>query len=361
MQPGNPFRFSCFLLAACACARAASPINVDDLIEANHWKQAYRLTELRLSQNPLDAQAHAWMSKIKEGFGDLATSMAEAQRAVDLETSNPEFHAQLAESCAMIADVAHVLRALPMVHCMNREMDRALSMDPKNINIRLVYMMFSWKAPLIAGGDRNRARKIAEEIRRISPAWGYLALARLLQDFDNDVLKEDLLQKAVNADPKFYRAHMALATFYAVNAKEKHLDRAEKEAHTMRLLDPSNEGSYEILARVYAGQARWQELDAILSEAVKSAPDDAGPFYAAAEVLSESSRELPRAEGYLTRYLNQPAEGRQPTHAKAHWLLARIYTAEGKTADVVRELQTALRLDPGFDAAQRDLKKLPRS
>ncbi len=343
------------------CAAAARGASVDDLIESNHWKQAYNIAAQRLARNPMDAQAHAWMSKIKEGFGDLAASLTEAQKAVDLDGSNAEFHAQLSEACAMTADVAHVLAALPYVHCMKREVERTLMMDPRNINTRLVYMMFSWKAPALAGGDKNRAKKIAEEIRGISPAWGYLALARLLQDLDNDSLKEELLTKAVAADPKFYRAHMALATFYAVNAKQKRFDLAEKEVRVMKELDPSNEGAYEIHARVCAAEGRWQELEETLAQSVKADPDDATPFYAAAEVLAETGQEPARAEGYLNHYLAQAPEGRQPTHAKAHWLMARLYQHEGKNQDAVRELQAALKLEPGNDAAQRDLKKLLRS
>jgi tetratricopeptide (TPR) repeat protein len=345
-------------LTACASARAAS---VDELIEANHWKQAYQIASSRISQNPADAQAHAWMSKIKATFGDLAASLAEAQKAVDLDPRNAQFHAQLSEACALTADVAHVLTALPYVHCMKREVDRTLSIDPRNIDTRLVYMMFSWKAPSIAGGDHGRAKKIAEEIGHISPAWGYLALARLLQDLDNDGLKEDLLQKAVAADPKFYRARMALATFYAVNAKQKRFDLAEREAHAMQGLDPSNEGAYEILARIYASESRWQELEDVLVQSARQAPDDATPFYAAAETLSDSNIEIPRAERFLARYLGQAPEGRQPTHAKARWLLARLYAKEGKMQEAVKELQVSLRLDPQFEPAAKDLKKLLRS
>ncbi len=358
MRRGKLHVLSTLILAAAACAPAAS---VDDLIESNHWKQAFVIAQSRLASNPADAQAHAWMSKIKEGFGDLATALAEAQKAVDIDSRNPEFHGQLAEACAMTADVSHVLKSLVYVHCMKREVEEALSIDPKNINTMLVEMMFSMKAPGIAGGDKSRARQIADKIRSISPSWGYLAAARLLQDTDNDAVKEDLLTRAVEADPKFYRARMALATFYAINAHQKRPDQAEKIARGMIALDPSNEGAYEILSRIYATAGRWMELDEILEQGSKAVPEDAGPYYTAAEALSESGLEPARAERYIEKYLSEPPEGKQPTQAKARWLLARIYTRQGKTADAIRELQTALHLEPTLEPAQRDLKRLTHS
>jgi tetratricopeptide (TPR) repeat protein len=297
---------------------------VDDLIESNHWKQAYNTVQAMLASNPKDAHAHAWMSKIKEGFDDLPASLAEAQKAVDLGPSTAFIHGQLAEACALTADVSSVVKGLGYVHCMKREVEAALKLDPKNIDTMLVYMLFSYKAPYFAGGDKVRAKKIAEDIKAIAPSWGYLAAARLLQDVDNDPLKEDLLKKAVDADPKFYRARMALANFYAVSAKQKRWDLAEKLGRGMIELDRANEGGYEILARVFAVQSRWQELDEILDASVKAVPEDLGPFYAAAEVLSETGADSPRAGRYLERYLTQPPEARQPTHAKARTLQAKL-------------------------------------
>jgi tetratricopeptide (TPR) repeat protein len=103
------------------------------------------------------------------------------------------------------------------------------------------------------------------------------------------------------------------------------------------------------------------ELDEILEQGSKAVPEDAGPYYTAAEALSESGLEPGRAERYIEKYLSQPPEGKQPTQGKARWLLARVYTREGKTADAIRELQTALHLEPSLEPAQRDLKRLTHS
>ncbi len=190
----------------------------------------------------------------------------------------------------------------------------------------LVYMLFSWKAPYFAGGDKTRAKKIAEDIKAVAPSWGYLAAARLMQDVDNDPLKEELLKKAVDADPKFYRAPPGAREFLRRHPRKqrRHYDMAEKMGRGMIELDRANEGGYEVLARVFAAQSRWQELDEILDASVKAVPEDLGPFYAAAEVLSETGAESARAQRYLERYLTQPPEARQPSHAKAQALEAKI-------------------------------------
>ena len=67
-----------------------------------------------------------------------------------------------------------------------------------------------------------------------------------------------------------------------------------------------------------------------------------------------------RAEKFLRHYMEQDVEGRQPTHAEARWLLATLYEKEGRRDEAVRELQTALKLQPDFEAAKKDLKRLSR-
>jgi tetratricopeptide (TPR) repeat protein len=343
------------------CQTIESGTSVDGLIEAGHWKRARQIVAARLSSNANDAQAHAWMSKIKEGFGDFNGSISEAERATALDSRNASFHAQYAEACAMTADTARIMKSLSLVRCTNREAEATLALDPKNVDVRLVQMMFAWKAPAIAGGDKKKAVRIADDIVRISPAWGYLAHARLLQERDADVETERVLQNAVKADPSFYRARIAMAKFYCCTARRKRPDMAEKVAREAVILDPSAEGGYNILARVYAGAQRWNDLDQLLAHVDKESAEDAGPYYAAAESLLDAGQDFRRAERYLTHYLAQVPEGRQPTHAEARWLLAKFYEKEGRKADAVRELMTAVQLQPDFEPAKRDLKRLRQS
>ena len=338
-----------------------SGTSVDGLIEAGHWKRARQIVAARLSANASDAQAHAWMSKIKEGFGDFNGSIAEAERATALDSRNAAYHAQLAEACAMTADTARIMKSLSLVRCTNREADATLALDPKNVDVRLVQMMFAWKAPSIAGGDKKKAVRIADDIVKISPSWGNLAHARLLQEQDADAETERVLQNAVKADPAFYRSRIAMAKFYCCTARHKKPEMAERTAREAIALDPAAEGAYNILARVYATSQRWNDLEQVLGRAAKECPEDAGPYYAAADSLVEIGQDFRRAERYLTHYLTQVPEGRQPTHAEARWLLAKLYEKEGRKSDAVRELMAAVQLQPDFEAAKRDLKRLRQS
>jgi tetratricopeptide (TPR) repeat protein len=342
-----------------AIAETSAP-GVDALIEAGHWKRARQISLARVKANPRDAQAHAWLSKIASSFGDLDTAIREADRAVELDPRSASFHGQLAESCALMADRSTVLKGLVYARRMKREIDAALAIDPKHVDTLLVEMMFSWKAPTLAGGDKQKARRVADQILSISPVWGYLAHARLYQFQGDTSATESALKRAVQADPGFYRARVNLAAFYCGENACPAPATAEHCALEAIAVDPDAAAAYDILARAYVAQKRWADLAAILNRAEQAVPDDLGPYYAAARRLIETGQDFDRAEQFLQRYLGQDPEGREPTKAESHRLMADMYQHAGRKSDAFRELQLALWLEPDFEPAKRDLSRLRR-
>lgn len=330
-------------------------------MEAGHWKQITRIASDRLKSNPNDAQARSWLAKMRLSYNDPEGAVVEAEKAVAIDGGNAAYHAQLGEAYAMMADKSSPLKAALFVHKMNRELDAALTANPRQVDALLVQMMFCWKAPLLAGGNRQRALSIADNVVSFLPSWGYLAHARLLAGKGGDAQLESYLRKAAQADSTMVRPRLWLAEFYCFQAQLKRLDLAEKEARLAIAIDPSAGQAYKVLAHVYATQKRWADLENVLAQADVAAPEDLSPYHSAAEALIEIGQDFNRAEAYLQKYLTQQPEGRQPTHAQAHWLLADLYKREGRKSDAMRELQAALRLQPDFARAKQDLTQLSHS
>jgi len=168
---------------------------------------------------------------------------------------------------------------------------------------------------------------------------------------------EAFFLKAVQANPNNYGALTAIASFYT-QSPHTNFDEALKNASSALRLDATKIGAYWIMARVFALQGRWDELEQILTTSEKNIPDDLRPFYAAARALLQIGKELPRAESYAKKYLSQEPEGEEPDNAEAHRLLGLIFEKEGRNAEARVEIQTALQLRPNFKAAKDDLKRL---
>jgi hypothetical protein len=101
------------------------------------------------------------------------------------------------------------------------------------------------------------------------------------------------------------------------------VEEAERTGRLLLKMDGSRTGGYAILASAYATAHRWSDLDTVVDASRKSIGDDLAPFYEAAKVLVAEHQELARAQKYLTTYLSQEPEGREPSWADAKELLQR--------------------------------------
>jgi tetratricopeptide (TPR) repeat protein len=198
---------------------------------------------------------------------------------------------------------------------------------------------------------------LAEKITLLNPSQGYLAHAELAELEENPAQMEAFFLKAVLANPKNYGARTALAKFYSQSPHARY-GEATKHAQYALQLDPNQIEAHWILARVFALQARWGDLEQTLAVAEKNVPDDLRPFYEAARALLEIGKEFPRAEGYAKKYLSQESEGEEPDAADAHRLLGLVFEKEGRSAEARAEIKTALRLRSNFKAAKDDLRRL---
>src|SRR5262249_47001803 len=133
---------------------------------------------------------------------------------------------------------------------------------------------------------------------------------------------------------------------------------AEKEGLAAKKVDPDRVSAYSILAGIYAATDRWSDLDAVLAEAEARIPDNLSPYLRAAGSLTGTGKDLARAERYARQYLRREPEPRASSHAVAHWRLGLVLEKQGKKADAISELKTATKLDPTFEQARKDLKRL---
>jgi len=333
-----------------------------DLAEHAHWKRLKALVEPRVASNPNDAEAQWLLSRVRLEYRDAEGSLPPAEKAVALDGRNAEYRWQLAQAVGEIASSASVFKQLGLAKRFKREAEAVLALNPRHTGALVGLMEYYYRAPAIIGGDKKKAAQIADQISAIDAVDGYMAKARLLSRAEPPAPAsqfEQLYVQAVQAAPSRYEPHINLASIYASGTAPR-WELAEKEALTARRIDADRTAPYSILAAIYATAERWAELDAILIEAEKKIPDNLSPFLRAATALSATGKDLARAERYARKYIAQEPEPNATSPAVAHWRLAAILEKQGRTAEAVGELQTSTRLDPKFEQAQKDLKRLTR-
>lgn len=337
--------------------RAGQDPDVEALVQASHWKRARTILEPQVNAHPQDPRSCYLLAQVKMAFKDFDGALALAQRAVDLDGHNSDFHLILGQIFGEMAARARMFSAGSLALKFRKEVEIAIQLNPKNLDALDSMMQFKFRAPILMGGSQGDAYALADRITLLDPCQGYLAHAELAEMEKNPAQVEAYFLKAVQANPKSYGAAVALAEFYSQSPHAKY-DDATQHAHDALQLDPEQIRAHWILARVFALQERWGDLERTLDTSEHDVPDDLRPFYEAAQALWETGKDLPRAEGYTRKYLSQEAEGEEPDLAEAHRLLGLLFEKEGRIPEARAEMQTALRLDSNFRAAKDDLKRL---
>ena len=345
------------ILCAVAVSRAEqSP--AEKLIEAGHWKQARSIIEARLREAPADALSNFLLSQIRGAFGDRSTPLVLAEKAVALDGRTAKYHRQVAEVLGVTAQHAGAFQQLLLAHRFHREIDAALSSDPRDLQALRDLLEFYLLAPGLIGGDPRRAVDIAARIGGIDAVEGLLGQARIAEYHKEAGAEEALLRQAAETRPVRYKAKIALARFY-LEAGGSRLGAAEVHASAAMSLDPSRVDAYAVLAAVYADRGDWNRLDSTLAIALQEVPDDPAPHYRAAERLADG-RDSVRAERYLRLYLAQEPEGNQPSLSEARWKLGLALEAQGRVAEALAEFRASVRLDPESKSAL-ELKRIRNS
>ena len=332
------------------------------LLDASHYKRAQPLLADRLKANPNDAQSWYEMSRVSAAFQRWDDAIQQAEKAVALNPKSAEFHAVLADVIAsqLATSQAGMFTKVALARRFRNEVDLALQFDPDNLDANSDLLEFYLQAPGMVGGSVKKAVEVSDHMLRVTPARGYLFKLEIATYEKQPAHElETLVQQAIAADPNLYYARTQAANFYITQGSAA-LAHAEEQARQAIRLDSGRIAAYTALATVYAQQGRWKELDATLADAQRQVPDDLAPHYQAAKaiLLTNQNPDLARAEKYLRTYLAQPAEGNQPSLAAAHWRLALVLEKQGHKDQAKQELQQSITLDPNWDPAKKDLKRL---
>jgi tetratricopeptide (TPR) repeat protein len=216
-----------------------------------------------------------------------------------------------------------------------------------------------WLQVLPAGGGDQRAA-LQEGLMR-------QRLEKYPDDFNaNYNLADSLLTKgnATAAIPYFQAAcranpasvvaatELGVALFSA-----SRLPEAEDQFKTALALDPAYTDARFDLASVQAARGKWDSAATEFRRVLEERPDDSKTRQHLAEALYFSGDEFAKAgksEQALLRY-RAAMEFRTPdaeTHTKAALMLARL----ARLTEAQAELETALKLDPGFAPAKQMLR-----
>ncbi len=257
---------------------------------------------------------------IIENDGDAAVRHLE--RAVELEEANALSHAWLGNAIRLVTPRASKFKMALLARRMKKEWERAVQLDPNQLDARVGLIQFYAYAPGFWGGDKDKARAQVAEIAKRNIFRGALARG-LMAEIEKNVAEEETAYKlAVASAPDSADGYFALSAMYARHGlHEQAFDALQK---------------YE---RLHSNDPRlWYEVG---------------------RVAGTTGQQLERGEAALNRFLASPPPGASIAYiAGAHHWLGTIAEKRGNKGTARERYRTALKINPHSKLAKEALGRL---
>lgn len=305
------------------------------------WKRARRNTSARallvaLALTPLvsiaataqqasanaEAQREFDLGRAALRRNDVDAGIRHFENCVRLDDLSSSCHAWVGNALGSVAERTSKLKLPFLAKRIKKEFDRAVELDPENLEGRWGLMQYYLQAPGMFGGSKTKAREQAAEIEKLNKLRGALAFG-LLADKDRNVKEaETAYQRAIAAAP-------------------------------------DSVAGYNALVNVYVREKRWTEAFGVLDQVMSRIPSEHGAWLAVARVAYLSGEQLARGEELAKRWIaGPPRDASVNARSVSHQRLGAIYEKTGRTELARTEYGRAVSINPRNEDAKRSLGAL---
>jgi tetratricopeptide (TPR) repeat protein len=289
--------------------------------EARRFEEARKFFEPFAAQHPKDSDAAYYLGRTYFSLRKWDTAAEWLEKAAALAPRQSPVQLWLARSYGQAAQRASVFKQPGLAKKAKAAWDKAVALDPNNLDARSDLIQYYLIAPGILGGSVEKAKEQAAEIQ-----------------------KRDALRGA--------------QAFATIHLNQKDFAAAERELKEAIQKAPADPRPRVVLAGIYQGQEKWDAAFETLEAALKADPDHWDALYQVGRAAALSGKRLDRGEECLKRYLTHtPSEDQAPL-ANTHFRLGMVYEKKGNKPLARAEYQAALKLDPTLEEAKEALAKL---
>jgi tetratricopeptide (TPR) repeat protein len=308
------------LLLPIASLTASLADSAKDKLAAGRIDEAIAELNGRLSSAPADAESSNLLCRAYFALEEWDRAESSCRKAASLDPDNSRFHLWLGRVYGEKADRANFLAAAGLAGKVRGEFERAVQLDPKDVDARLDLAEFYLAAPGIVGGGEQKAREQALFIATVNPAREHWVYARIAEQKKDAATAEREYHRYIDLSKGDAESWLNLALFLR---RQKRLDEMEQ-------------------AIVKLSQAPMPKLDVLVE---------------ASQILYRTGRSYPFAVELLHRYLASGPVEAAPAF-KAYYLLGMLLEKQGDKAGAAREYRASLALARNFGMAQQALNRV---
>lgn len=217
-------------------------------------------------------------------LGEYKKASEALERAAQADPDSSEIALWAGRAFGRRAETSSMLTAPGFASRARQYFERAVQLDPRNLDALSDLFEYYLEAPGFLGGGMDKAQATAQQISNIDAGEGHWSQAKIAE-------------------------------------KRKEYGSAEAQLRRAIELSPQRVGRFIELAKFLAKQGRYEEAEQSLAQAEKIAPSSPKLIYAKADLYIRNKRNLDVAKSLLIRYLSMNLSPDDPPRSEARKLL----------------------------------------
>jgi tetratricopeptide (TPR) repeat protein len=293
------------------------------LLEQKYYKAAKTVFEELTESDSKNHEAFHYLGRSLFELEEYEKSVNALEKSIKIHPTSSDYHVWLGDALAYRAREVNKLSMIMIAGKMKKSYEKAVELDPDNVDARWGLMQYLLAAPAIGGGSKEKAKEQAQEIMRLDKN----------------------------------RGHEALLLVYA---NEKNLDSLEKQALEAIAFNEKNITFKVYLSYAYHARSEYDKAFDFCEKTLIEVSDKAPFLYQIGRVSALSGERLDRGIECLKMYLNSELETTSITPGKdmAYWDMGRIYEHKNDIESATTAYERALKINPNFEYAKKALKKI---
>ncbi len=172
-------RHLAFGILAAAVAAAADLSSARALLDAKKLPEAQQAFEQLAAADPKNAEVNYHLGDLALRRNELDNGVAYLEKSVAADPQNSRYHHRLGDAYGTQAAEASVFRQLGFAKKCLAAYERAVALDPNNVEARASLFEFYRRAPGLLGGGIDKATAQAAAVKQLNPARGRFLFATL--------------------------------------------------------------------------------------------------------------------------------------------------------------------------------------
>jgi tetratricopeptide (TPR) repeat protein len=310
-------------VCASVCAQSATD-SAKQLYDAGKYAEASTLLRSEIARNSGDPALQYWLAKCAFELHDDDLAFTSAERAVELEPKNADYHYFLGTVSGYKADHSNWFSGLSLARKAQHEFLAAVEINPNKLDAQRDLISYYIAAPGIAGGGDDKAQAQITQLDALHPVQARLARMELYENRKKWFEAANEAKAVLAAKPRLLKPYLEVAEYFENREDSTGMRNALSAIPKDVAADPHVE-FYRAVANVIAGENLTDSEKALNSYLVKKPP--------------------PRREDHVTL-------------GDAHSWLGRIYDKLGQRNAALDQCRTALKLEPKNRYARDCMRRL---